>query len=316
MTEVPVLPSGQQWEIAHGEQRLTVVGVGGGIRSYEVGGRPVLHGFPADAPADAGRGQVLMPWPNRIGDGKYTFDGKAQQLPLTEPARHNASHGLVRWEQWSLAERTDSTVTVQFRLMPSPGWGGILDLSVRYELGDEGLTVTPSATNVGAVAVPFGFGAHPYLTTGESSVDELTLSLPADNWLTVDERLLPTGVRPVDGTGYDFRTERPIAQTALDTAFTGLKADADGRWRIRVASGDRSTTLWAEADSFPYTQLFTGDSLPGGRARHTGVAVEPMTCPANAFVSGESLVILQPGDSWSASWGIQCEAQALAATPR
>ncbi len=299
-----ISPSGQQWEISHGNQRLTVVGVGGGIRSYDAGGRPVLFGYPLDAKADAGRGQLLMPWPNRIADGRYTFDGTTQQLPLTEPARLNASHGLVRWEQWSLIEQTDSTVTVGFRLMPGPGWGAILDLRVRYALGDDGLTVTPSATNIGSTRAPFGFGAHPYLTVGEEAVDELTLTLPATDYLTVDDRLLPTGTKPVDGTDYDFREPRAIGNTVLDTAFTGLTADEDGRWRINLSSGERSTTLWAEAEHFGYTQVFTGDSLPAGRARHTGVAVEPMSCPAGAFATGEALVVLEPGDTWSGQWGI------------
>ncbi|MFC6704031.1 aldose 1-epimerase family protein [Flexivirga alba] len=308
MTETEqISPSGQQWEISHGDQRLTVVGVGGGIRSYDANGRPVLFGYPPDAKADAGRGQLLMPWPNRIADGRYTFDGATQQLPLTEPARLNASHGLVRWEQWSLVERTDSTVTVGFRLMPSPGWGAILDLRVRYEVGDDGLTVTPSATNVGSTRAPFGFGAHPYLTVGEETVDELTLTLPAIDYLTVDDRLLPTGTKPVDGTDYDFREPQAIGNTVLDTAFTGLGADEDGRWRITLGNGERSTTLWAEAEHFGYTQVFTGDSLPAGRARRTGVAVEPMSCPAGAFATGEALVVLEPGDTWSASWGITHE---------
>jgi aldose 1-epimerase len=305
MTDTAAIsPSGEQWEISHGDQRLTVVGVGGGIRSYDAGGRPVLFGYPPDARADAGRGQLLMPWPNRIADGVYAFDGVAQQLPLTEPARLNASHGLVRWEQWSLVEQTDSTVTVGFRLMPSPGWSAILDLSVRYELSDDGLTVMPSATNVGTVRAPFGFGAHPYLTVGEETVDELTLTLPATDYLTVDDRLLPTGTKSVDGTDYDFRAAGPIGSAVIDTAFTGLLADEDGRWRVTLSSGQRSTTLWAEAEHFGYTQVFTGDSLPAGRARRTGVAVEPMSCPAGAFATGEALVVLEPGDTWTGRWGV------------
>ncbi|WP_446666258.1 aldose 1-epimerase family protein [Flexivirga sp. B27] len=303
----PISPSGEQWSISRGDQRLTVVSVGGGIRSYDAAGRPVLHGYPVDAKADAGRGQLLMPWPNRIADGRYTFDGKQQQLPLTEPARHNASHGLVRWEQWSLVDLSDSVVTTSFRLMPGPGWDAILDLQVRYELTDDGLTVTPSATNVGTVRAPFGFGAHPYLTIGEDTVDELELSLPASEYLAVDEQLLPTRTHPVAGSDFDFRDPRQIGDAEIDTAFTGLVADGDGRWRVSIGSGERSTTLWAEADSFPYAQVFTGDSLPAGRARRTGVAVEPMSCPAGAFATGTALVVLEPGDTWSGNWGISHE---------
>ncbi|NNG37881.1 aldose 1-epimerase family protein [Flexivirga sp. ID2601S] len=303
-----VSPSGEQWVIERGDQRLTVVGVGGGIRSYDVAGRPALFGYPADAKADAGRGQLLVPWPNRIADGRYTFGGKDQQLPLTEPAKHNASHGLVRWATWQLVEQTDAALTVAHRLMPSPGWDGILDLAVRYELGDDGLTATPSATNVGTSPAPFGFGAHPYLTVGEGSVDELTLSLPAGQYLTVDDRLLPTGRAEVAGSDVDFRSPRQIGAAVIDTAFTGLAAGDDGRWRISVSDERWRTTLWADAADFGYAQVFTGDSLPAGRARHTGVAVEPMTCPAGAFATGEGLIVLQPGQTWSAAWGVQAGA--------
>ncbi|WP_265443464.1 aldose 1-epimerase family protein [Flexivirga meconopsidis] len=300
-------PSGEQWTISYGEQRLTAVSVGGGIRAYDVAGRPALFGYPVDARADGGRGQLLMPWPNRIADGRYTFNGKDQQLPLTEPAKLNASHGLVRWANWQLVEQADSALIVGYRLMPSPGWDAILDLRVRYQLGDEGLTVTPSATNLGAAPAPFGFGAHPYLTVGEDAVDELTLSLPAAQFLTVDDRLLPTGRASVAGSDVDFRSPRQITGAVIDTAFTGLTAGDDGRWRISVSDGRRRTTLWADAADFGYAQAFTGDSLPSGRARHTGVAVEPMTCPAGAFATGEALIVLEPGATWSASWGVRSE---------
>lgn len=298
-------PSGEGWTITRGADSATVVGVGGGIRRYDSGGRPVLFGYDEFTKADAGRGQLLMPWPNRIAGGRYTFGGKQQQLPLTEPAKNNASHGLVRWATWDALEQTESSLTVGYRLMPSPGWDAILDLSVRYELTDDGLVVTPSASNVGQTAAPFGFGAHPYLSVGEGQVDELTLQLPADTYLTVDEQLLPTGTAAVAGSAFDFAQPRPIADTQIDTAFTDLRPGADGTWSVTVSRGADWSSLWAQAEVFPYAQVFTGDSLPSGRARRTGVAVEPMSCPAGAFATGESLVTLEPGQTWTGSWGVR-----------
>ncbi|TWE07332.1 aldose 1-epimerase family protein [Rudaeicoccus suwonensis] len=300
-------PSGEQWTITYADQSVTVVQIGGGLRTYDVAGRPVIHGYPEDAKADAGRGQLLVPWPNRIADGVYEFDGKRQQLPLTEPAKHNASHGLVRWESWQLVQRDKSSLRVAFRLMPQPGWDGILDLDVTYALDDGGLTVTPSAVNRGSRPVPFGFGAHPYLTTGEQSVDELTLHVPAASRLVLDDRLLPTGHADVAGTDADFRQPHPVDGVVLDQPYTDLLADDDGKWRIRLAHNGISATLWAEAATFPYAQVFTADTLPEQQRRRSGVAVEPMTCPAGAFATGEGLIVLEPEERWQGSWGISPE---------
>jgi aldose 1-epimerase len=71
--------------------------VGGGIRSYSVDGREVLDGYRRDAMSRSGRGQVLIPWPNRLQDGSYEFDGQLHQLDLSEAEQRNAIHGLVRW---------------------------------------------------------------------------------------------------------------------------------------------------------------------------------------------------------------------------
>ena len=296
------LPSGEQWTIRRGDQEAVIVQVGGGLRSYTVDGRPVLYGYAEDAKADAGRGQLLMPWPNRVRDGKFSFDGRDEQLALSEPARSNASHGLVRWALWSLVEQSESALTVAYSLLPQQGWDWSLDLQVSYELGDDGLTVTPSATNVGTTVAPFGFGAHPYLTAGEETVDELTLSLPGATVLDVDDRLIPTG-RSTVPTELDFREARPIGATELDHAFTDLVAEG-GRWAVSVSRGEVTATLWGEASAYPFVQVFTGDSLPADKARRSGVAVEPMTCPANAFATGDSLVRIEPGGTWSAPWGV------------
>jgi aldose 1-epimerase len=285
---------------------VVVVEVGGGLRTYAFAGRQVLAGYPRDTRCAAGRGQLLMPWPNRIRDGRYTFAGQGHVLALTEPDRGHAIHGLVRWAIWSVLEQAQDAVTLGCRLRPQQGWEWSLDLSVTYALTATGLTVTPQARNVGTSAAPFGFGAHPYLSVGEDRVDEVELGIPAAGFLRVDDRLLPLETAGVDGTDRDFRRPRQLGKLALDTAFTNLTDDADGCWRVTLAHPrtGRAVTLWADAASYQWLQVFTGDSLPVASRRVSGIAVEPMTCPPDAFNSGGDLLVLEPGQEFSAPWGI------------
>ncbi|EWT00700.1 galactose mutarotase [Intrasporangium oryzae NRRL B-24470] len=294
-------PTGQQWTIGHGPFEATLVEVGGGLRTLTRDGIDLVAGYDVDEPCASGRGQQLMPWPNRIRDGKYTFDGVEHQLPITEVPRGNASHGLVRWALWELVDREESSVTVGYRLHPQPGWDHHLDLRTTYVLDDSGLVVTTAARNVGRSEAPFGYGAHPYLSIGSTPLDDVVLTVPADRWVAVDERLLPASVEPVEGGGLDFRAGRAVAGADLDTAFTGVVRDADGRWRATVASADRTVTLWAD-EAFPWLQVFTALAREG--KGEPGVAVEPMSCPADAFNSGDSLVLLAPGEEWTGTWGI------------
>ena len=187
----PASPTGQQWTIGHGPFEATVVEVGGGLRTLTRDSVDLVAGYAADELCASGRGQQLMPWPNRIRDGRYTFGGTEHQLSVTEVARGNASHGLVRWALWELVELEDDMVTVGYRLHPQPGWDHHLDLRTTYVLDDSGLVVTTAARNVGVAAAPFGYGAHPYLAIGETLLPDVALRIPADTWVEVDERLLP-----------------------------------------------------------------------------------------------------------------------------
>ena len=300
-------PSGEQWTLRRGRQEATVVEVGGGLRTYRVGGTDIVAGYADDEVCRAGRGQVLMPWPNRIRDGKYSFAGSDLQLGLTEAALHNANHGLVRWATWQLHWHSDdwSALTVRTRLHPQPGWDGILDLSVNYVLEDQGLVVSVHATNVGAAAAPFGFGAHPYVALGETPLAQVELTIPAASEVLVDEQLIPTGSAPVRAE-VDFRTARALGASALDTAFTDLaRSQPSGAWEVVVgglATGE--VTVWGD-ESLDWVQVFTAKGRDTGVDGVRGIAVEPMSCPANAFNSGEGLLVLESGQSWSGRWGIE-----------
>jgi aldose 1-epimerase len=304
LTAVSEPPSGAQFEIRYDDQVAVVTEVGATIRQYSVAGRAILDGFENDEVCSAGRGQQLIPWPNRIRDGRYQHLGKNQQLALTEPANRNAIHGLVRWANWQLADRSESQVALTLQVHPQPGWASVLEAAIVVELGEAGLTIKTTARNVGAVSVPYGTGAHPYLTVGADRVDSAIVTVPAATFLLPDDRGIPVDPKPVEGTAYDFREPRRLGDLVLDTAFTDVHRSVDGRWRVRVEDGETGSaaTLWAD-EGYGWIQLFTGDTLPPGKAR-AGLAVEPMTCGPDAFNTGDGLLILEPGDSHRAQWGI------------
>lgn len=300
------LPSGRQFHLGHGDQRAVVTEIGGGLRRYQVDGHDVIDGYAARELCPSGRGQVLAPWPNRLGDGRYEFRGKVGRAPLDEPERRNAIHGLVRWMPWVPVSMAQNVVTMGCRVHPQPAYPWTLDLQVTYRLGREGLTVSVVAANPSAdEAVPFGVGFHPYLTVGVVPVDRAHLQVPARQRLVTDDRGLPTAESAVAGTEYDFRAGRTVGPTRLDTAFTDLARDERGRATVVLAGPDegRRASLWVD-EAFPYLMVFTADTVEQPGRRRAAVAVEPMTCPPDALRSGTDLVVLDPGARFSGSWGI------------
>ena len=303
-SSVPTPPSGEQYDLHLGEQYATVVEVGGGIRSYRHGDRDVLHPYDVGAMCDGGHGGVLIPWPNRLADGRYRFDGHDYELDITEADKHNAIHGLLRWQPWQAAERTDSQVVMATRVAARRGYPWTLDVEVRYELTPSGLVVTTSVTNAGGSVAPVGIGHHPYLSPGDGLVDGARLRFAADTRIETDaERQLPTDRVPVAGSRYDFATERAIGDFALDYAFTGLSRDADGRaWLWLTGADGRTVELWADG-GYGVLEIYTADTLAPARRRHA-LAVEPMTCPPNALASGEDLLRVEAGETVVRAWGV------------
>jgi galactose mutarotase-like enzyme len=299
-------PTGQQWRIGHGRQEVIVCEVGATLRAYTVGQTAVLDGFGADEWSQSGRGQVLAPWPNRLADGRYEFNGVRAQAALDEPERRNAIHGLVRWMPWTLQTRHQNQLSLRLQLHPSPGYPFSLLLEIEYHVGRDGLTVTTRAQSLEEGLIPFGIGFHPYLTAGPETVDGAILHVPARHTLDVDDRGLPTGaLAPVEGTDRDFTTARFVGPAVLDTAYTTLERDsADIAWAsLDPPGGVGGAALWLDA-AFPYLMVYTGDTLGEVQRRRRAVALEPMTCPPNALRTGTDVVALEPGQEWTARWGI------------
>lgn len=296
--------TGDQWVIGHGHQRAVITEVGATLRSFTVGDRPVIDGFGPEEWSHGGRGQVLAPWPNRLGGGRYTFEGVEAQAPVNELSTGNAIHGLVRWLPWRMESRAQNQVTMVCELHPSPGYPFTLRLTLEYRLGRDGLTVVVDADNLGPTDLPFGIGFHPYLTVGTTSADQVRLRVPAGERLLTDERGLPVGRGAVQGTEFDFTEGRLIGVTRLDTAFTDLRRGPDGRARVDLdhPDGECGASLWVD-ERFGYLMVYTGDTLEPGQ-RRTAVAVEPMSCPPDALRSGTDITVLRPGARWTGAWGI------------
>ncbi|WP_428962430.1 aldose 1-epimerase family protein [Micromonospora fluostatini] len=297
--------SGAQWTIAAAGHEAVIVEVGGGLRAYRHDGADYLDGYEPDEICPGSAGQVLAPWPNRIRDGVYTVGDETYQLPLTEPARHVALHGLVNWVRWRLVEQADDAVTVEYDLPPHPAYPWALRVRGRWSVGADGLRVEHEATNLATTAAPFGFSVHPYLQLPGVAVDDLTMRVPAHRRLVVDGRLLPVGASLVAGTEHDYTAPRRIGGAQLDTTFGELVRDDDGGSSVTLAGpeGSAGVRIWADRE-FGWWQVFTGDALTGKRHRRS-VAVEPMTCPPDAFRSGRDVIELAPGATWRGVWGIR-----------
>ena len=307
LTGAQVPLTGAQYDLSAGDFRATITELGAGLRRLEHRGQPVIVGYEPDMLPPGGAGQLLCPWPNRVDGGHYTIDGAHYQLDLSEPANGNAIHGLTRWLSWvpGPGSAAEDEITLRHVLLGHQGYPFCLEFDASYRLdADRGLEVSISARNIGSLAAPYGTGSHPYLTAGTATVDECELELPAGLWQPIGERGIPyDSPKDVTGTEYDFRAAKRIGITQLDSALTGLTREADGRARARLSGARTQVTLWA-GPGYEWLQVFTGDTLDPSH-RRKAVAIEPMTCPPNAFVSGVDLLMLEPGDSVTHTWGIE-----------
>ena len=300
--------SGTQFVLEANGYTASIASIGASIRSLQYHGRNLIVPFDADQVRPFFRGTILAPWPNRVVDGRYTFGGLEQQLSITEPSRGHSLHGLVSWLDFAVVKQTTRRLVLEATIEAQPGYPHRVTLEVAFALDAGGLRTTVTAMNAGPNAAPFGIAPHPYLVAGDGRVNDWTLELPARKILTVTpERLIPLRLRDVDESDlaeFDFRAPRTIDDTFIDHAFTSLDRDDEGNATVRVTTSAGSGVALAWAGECPWVQVHTADQ-PAPSIDRIGLAVEPMTCPPDAFNSGVDLNVLQPGDSAGASWMIQ-----------
>lgn len=288
-------PNGTPVELSAGPYRATVFPVGATLAALTRDGRHVVLPLAEDTVPHAYTGKTLMPWPNRITGGRYSFEGTEYQVPVSEPETAMALHGLVCWDEWDVAESAQDRVVLRHRLMGQPGYPFPLELEAVYTLdADTGLSVELAARNAGTSAAPYGVSTHPYLTADLAPVDRCVLEVPAARVLgTVDQPGRPldlSELQDVAGSPLEFTAEQPVGTRTADHAYAGLP---DGEWQVRLTDPEtgHGSVLSADGKSAPWLQIYSGEQM--GRL---GVAAEPMTCPPDAFNSGEGLIVLTPGE--------------------
>ena len=297
--------SGTQYEINGHGYRAVITEVGACLRVLEYRDRPLIVSFDVDEPMVAYRGALCAPWPNRTADGIYSVDGVSHQLRVNEPSRNCALHGLVFDSVWHVVKHTPGEVVLGLRLLATDAYPFQLDLRISYSITPGGLLTTVEAENSGPGIAPYGVCPHPYLRAGHSALDTWTLTLPAEEFLQVSpDRLLPLALENVDDGSFDFRQPREIGSTEVDHAFTGIIRDENGLASVTVREPSGSGVSMIFGQSCPWVQIHTAD-LPDPARSRLGVAVEPMTCPPDAFNSQTDLIRLGPGAAHQASWTIR-----------
>ena len=304
-----ITPTGRSVVLESGRVRAEIGTVAAVLRSLTVDGVDLVEPTREGHVPQFGNGTVLVPWPNRVKDARWRHDGEELLHAVTEPARGNALHGLLRTADYEIGERTDRSVVLGAIIPPQTGWPFFLDTWVRYELEEDGIAVTHGAVNLSGESAPWAVGTHPFLRVGDVPVEDLVLTLPADGYVDVDDRLNPVGFPGVDGTAFDLRGGRRVGELTLDTAFHGLRhanvasGHGDAAW-VEAPDGTR-TTLWQDT-TWGYVQVFTTDAWEGARGRHRrALAVEPMTAPPDALNSGRGLQWIEAGGAWEGSWGLR-----------
>lgn len=285
--------SGREIVLLAGDYEARIVTVGAGLAGLRYRGHDLVVPHSVGECPPGYLGKVLMPWPNRIAGGSYTWEGTTYDLPVDEPTFGTSLHGFVAFQEWEIAEANAYSVILRTLIAARYSYPWTLLASARYSLDpDAGLTVELSATNIGEGTAPCGVGFHPYLAVDDARADELELHNPASIIYEANASMIPVAAHDVAAFGLDFHSPALIGGSRLDHAFAGLP---EGTWTVKLRDPASGVGVSLSSDA-RWLQAYSADYI--GRV---GVAVEPMSCPPNAFNTGTDVVALGPGKSYTLS---------------
>jgi len=298
-------PSGRQIEITFEDQTAVITEVGATLRSYDRGGVAVVEGFAAGEMPDACRNQVCYPWVNRVGSGEWSYSGRLAKAGADNVVAATLNHGVARWRPFAIDAVGTHYCTLSLVLHPLPDYPFLTKFTVTYSLGAQGLSVTSTVENLDEVDVPFSLGYHPYFAVTTPTIEGAWLTIPAQSYVAIDSRMLPTGeTLKVEGSELDFREARLVDSVALDVTYGDLERDESGMFTAALRDEKGHEIQVSQDEAFPYFQAFSADTLAPER-RRTSLALEPMTAPADALRSGRGLISLAPGETWTGVWRVR-----------
>ncbi len=294
-------PSSADISLSAGINIAHISRVGACLDRLSIAGTELVQQFPQDTPRPFFAGVLLAPWPNRIRDGRWTQDGNAYELAITDKARHNAIHGLVTDGTFDVLHQSDSSVTLEDLIDPAAGYPFSVTVTVSYQLSDQGLECAMSLRNEGVANAPVALGAHPYLTIGDAPIRSLTIEAPVVSHLITDTHMIPVAEEAIAGSNVDISSRVSLEKLELDTGF---RLGGDAPYTTTLAAHDgKKVSLW-QSEEFGWLQVFLTDEFPGPDSLTSALAVEPMTAPPDALNSGTDLKWLEPAESWGGRWGI------------
>ena len=301
--------------LSFGNQRAVVSPWGAALRRYYLveadgGETDIVWGYSGGSHKKGGQGDVLIPFPGRIAEGRYSFDGQPLQLERNDKEGPNAIHGFVRTLPWKALHADSIRVSFDVHLdaetYGSRGYPFSLVIRVMYSLDGQGLSCSFAVQNVGRQAAPVGVGFHPYFTVGTALIDEAEAKIPGAGYVEFNERLVPTGtIIAAAGTEWDYRDYRRIGSHRFNHCYVQLERDAEGMATASLRHVESSRTIDIIMDrSFSAVVVYTGDAIAGAPRR--ALAIEPMTCATDAFNHPEwGLKRLLPDDTFVGCYSIR-----------
>ncbi|MFT4735817.1 MAG: aldose 1-epimerase [Algoriphagus sp.] len=227
---------------------------------------------------------ILFPFPNRVKDGKYIFEGKEYSLEMNDLEAHNAIHGLVAFETFELISRTPSKIVAKYVYEGlNEGYPFPFELKVIYQLKESSLLFNVEVTNSGSGNMPYGFGWHPYFGFDGTAIGEMTLKAPKRRRMELNERYIPTG---------EYEVEKAqiinLKNNILDNVFAIEKEGSESEVILRFKKKKLIVSQKTGKNKLNYMVLY----IPPSR---NCIAIEPQSCNTNAFNNDEGLLILASG---------------------
>jgi len=246
---------------------------------------------------------ILYPFPNRLKNGKYNFEGKKYQFPINDLNTKNALHGFEAKDFFEIVSIDCSEKSAEIHCRhqnkgDNPAYPFTFLLDVKMCLSEENkFTIELILKNEGQQKIPVGLGWHPYFNCFGKSNDAY-LEIPDCQFIEVDEFAIPTH----EQFEYSyFQKKKKIGNVVLDNAFELKNQKEKAVFNLFTKLG--KLTYWQETGhrKFNYVQIFT----PSHRK---SIAIEPMTCNIDAFNSKEGLITLEQEEHCSGKFGFTFQA--------